>query len=170
MAGTLVGVPALQSQQTQFSVGAGAGVPLGTYDDVVRVGWQATGAVSFSTGSLPVAFQVDASIAQFSDETPLDIKNQLIYATFDPVYRFSSSLSTRFHPYVLAGVGVYHSKETGQDAFGGSATKFGLNAGAGLNFRVGRAELFFETRIHDVFTDGPNVTFLPLTLGVRFGR
>jgi hypothetical protein len=169
MAGMLVAVPALQSQQTRFSLGAGAGVPLGSYDDVVKVGWQASGAVSFSTPSLPVALQVDANVAQFSDETPFDIKNLLVYGTADAVYAFSSSLSTRFHPYVLAGMGVYHSEETGDDAFGGPATKFGINAGAGLNFRVARAELFFETRLHDVFTDGPNVKFLPLTLGVRFG-
>jgi opacity protein-like surface antigen len=159
----------VQAQQTRFSLGAGVGVPLGDFDDVVKLGWQATGGVSFVPRNLPVGIQVDASYSQFTDETPFDVKNQLIYGTADAVYRFQSDLSTRFHPYILAGVGVYHARETGADALGGSATNFGINAGAGLDFRAGNAALFFEGRFHNVFSDGPNVKFVPINLGVRFG-
>jgi hypothetical protein len=168
-AGLLATAPRLQAQQTQFSLGAGAGIPLGTFDDVVKVGWQVTGAVAFAAWTLPVLLQVDGTYAQFSDETPFDIKNQLIYGTADAVYRFQSSASTRFHPYLIAGLGAYHSKETGNDALGGSATNFGINAGAGLNYRAGGALLFLDGRFHNVFSDGPNVKFVPITLGIRFG-
>ena len=158
----------MQAQQTQFSLGAGAGVPIGTFDDVVKVGWQVSGAVSFSPPDLPVSFQASANYAQFSDETPLDIKAQIIYGTADAVYRFRSALSTRFRPYLISGLGLYNSKDIGDDAFGDSATKLGINLGAGFNFRVARAELFLESRFHDVFTEGPNVKFVPLTVGLRF--
>ena len=168
-AGMLLAVSRLQAQGAEFSLGAGVGVPLGTYNDVVKMGWQATGAVSFAPGSLPVAIQLDGSYSQFSDETPFDIKNQLMYGTANAVYRLQSAEDRQFGPYVIAGVGVYHSKETGNDALGGSATKFGLNAGAGLDFKAGRAGLFLESRFHNVFTDGPNVKFIPLNLGIRFG-
>ena len=161
--------PALQAQGAEFSLGVGAGIPLGTYDDVVKVGWQGTGAVSFFPRGLPFGFQVDGSYAQFSDELPLDRKNQLIYGTANAVYKFESSEDTRFHPYLIGGVGIYNAKETGDDALEGSSTKFGINAGAGFDFKAGGAHLFIESRFHDVFSDGPNVKFLPITLGLRFG-
>jgi hypothetical protein len=50
-----------------------------------------------------------------------------------------------------------------------STTKFGLNAGAGFDFKAGGAGLFIEGRFHDVFTEGEDVKFIPVTLGIRFG-
>jgi opacity protein-like surface antigen len=165
----LMTASAVQAQQARFSLGAGVAVPLGDFNDVVKLGWQATGGVSFVTQSVPVGIQIDASYSQFADETPFDLKNQLIYGTADGVYRLQSHMSTRFHPYIVAGVGVYHAKETGADALGRSSTNFGINAGAGLDFRAGRAALFLEGRFHNVFSDGPNVKFVPINLGIRFG-
>ena len=50
-----------------------------------------------------------------------------------------------------------------------SQTKFGINAGAGFDIKAGSAGLFVEGRFHDVFTSVNNTTFIPLTIGVRFG-
>jgi outer membrane protein with beta-barrel domain len=166
--GMLLGAPALRAQGAQFSIGAGVGVPLGNFDDVVKIGWQGTAAVSFVPRSLPVGIQVDGSFSQFGDESPLDIKSQLIYGTANAVYGFATSEGSRFRPYLIGGGGVYNSKETGTDALGGSTTKFGLNVGAGFDFRAGSAGLFLEGRFHDVFVAGPNLEFFPLNLGIRF--
>ena len=163
-------VPPVRAQRAEFSLGGGIGVPLGIYNDVVKMGWQATGAVLLAPASLPVGIQIDGSYSQFSDETPFDIKNQLIYGTASAVYRIQSAENARFHPYLIAGPGIYSSKETGDDALGGSTTKFGLSGGAGVDFKAGRIGLFLEGRYHNVFTDGPNVKFLPINLGLRFGR
>jgi len=165
----LLGAPALRAQGAEFSLGGGIGVPLGDYDDVVKVGWQAMGAVSFGPGTLPVRIQVDGNFSQFDDESPLDIKSQRIYGTANAVYRFESSADSRFRPYLIGGGGVYNSKETGSDALSGSATKFGINAGAGFDFKVGGAGLFLEGRFHSVFVSGPNLQFIPINLGIRFG-
>ena len=118
---------------------------------------------------LPVGIQIDGSYSRFSDETSFDISNQLIYGTANAVYRFQSSADTRIRPYLIGGVGVYNSKETGDDALGGSSTKFGVNGGAGVDFKAGGAGLFLEARFHNVFVTGPNVEFFPLNLGIRFG-
>jgi opacity protein-like surface antigen len=136
---------------------------------VVKIGWQGTAAVSFTLRNLPIGAQLDGSFSRFSDETPFDISSQLIYGTANAVYRFQSSPETRIRPYLIGGVGVYNSKETGDDALGGSATKFGINAGAGIDFRAGSAGLFLEGRFHNVFVTGPNVEFFPINIGVRFG-
>lgn len=165
----LLGAPALRAQGAEFSLGGGVAVPLGNFDDVVKMGWQGTAAVSFAPRNLPVGIQVDGSFGQFGDESPLDIKSQLVYGTANAVYRFVSSADSKVRPYVVGGGGVYNSKETGSDALGGSTTKFGINAGAGFDFKAGSAGLFVEGRFHDVFVEGPNLKFFPINLGIRFG-
>ena len=159
----------LEAQSTRIFLGGGIGIPLGTYDDVVKVGWEGTAGVSFQPASLPVGIQVDGAFAQFSDETPLDIKNQLIYGTADARYQFASAAGSRFLPYLIGGLGVYNSKSTGDDALEGSTTKAGLNLGAGFDFGAAGTALFVEARWHNVFLEGDNLKFLPITVGVRFG-
>ncbi len=44
-----------------------------------------------------------------------------------------------------------------------------INVGAGFDFKAGGAGLFAEGRFHDVFTDGENLKFIPITVGVRLG-
>jgi len=166
---SLLGAPALRAQATEFSIGGGLGVPLGDFDDVAKIGWQGTAAVSFMPRNLPVGIQVDGSFSQFGNDSPLDIKNQLLYGTLNAVYRFASSESSRFRPYLIGGGGVYNSKLTGSDAPDGSTTKFGINAGAGVDFKAGSAGLFLEGRFHDVFVAGPNVEFIPINVGIRLG-
>jgi opacity protein-like surface antigen len=165
----LLGAPALRAQGTDFSLGAGIAVPLGDFDDVVKIGWQGMAGVSFWPQSLPVGIHVDGSFSQFGDESPLDIKSQLIYGTVNAVYQFETSEASSFRPYLVGGGGVYNAKETGSDALGGSTTKFGVNAGAGVDFKVGGARLFVEGRFHDVFVEGPNLQIFPINLGIRFG-
>jgi hypothetical protein len=165
----VLGATVLRAQGAEFAVGAGLSIPLGNFDDVVKIGWQGAGAVSFAPRNLPVGIQVDATFSRFSGEKPLDISNQLIYGTADAVYKFPSSEDSKLRPYLIGGLGIYHSKETGSDALSGSSTKFGINAGAGFDFLAGGARLFVEGRFHNVFVAGPNVEFFPLNVGVRFG-
>jgi hypothetical protein len=167
--GVLLVTPALHAQGAAFSLGGGVGIPLGTFDDAVKIGWHGTGAVSFVPESWPLGIQFDGTYSQFSDETSLDIKSQLIYGTVSAVYKFESSEDTSFRPYLIGGGGVYNSKATGSDALEGSSTKFGINLGAGFDFKTGGASLFVEGRFHNVFTEAENLKFVPLTLGIRFG-
>jgi hypothetical protein len=165
----LPGAPALRAQGAEFSIGGGVAVPLGDFDDVVKMGWQGTAAVSLWPRSVPVGIHLDGSFSRFGAESPLDIHSQLIYGTVDAVYRFASSKESSFRPYLIGGGGIYNSKETGSDALGGSNTKFGVNGGAGFDVPVGGAVLFLEGRFHDVFVEGPNLRFFPINVGVRFG-
>jgi Outer membrane protein beta-barrel domain len=159
----------LHAQGTEFSVGGGVAAPLGTYDEVVKIGWQGTAGLSFHAGSIPIGIRVDGTFAQFTDETPLDIKSQLIFGTANAVYRFPSSAAARLRPYLIGGIGVYNSKASGDDAPEGSATEAGINLGAGFDMAAGGAGLFVEARWHNMFLEGDNLKFLPITLGIRFG-
>ena len=162
-------VPSLQAQGAEFALGGGLGIPLGVFDDLVKLGWQGSAAVLFSPRDLDVGIRVDGNYAQFSDESALDIKNQLIYGTANAVYRFQSSQGSRFKPYLIGGGGVYNSKATGDDALEGSSTEFGINFGAGFQFEAGGTGLFLEGRWHNVLLEGDNVQFFPITLGITFG-
>jgi hypothetical protein len=175
----LLGAPAAHAQGAQFSLGGGLGVPLGDFDDAAKLGWHGLAAVSFVPEGWPVGIQIDGSYQQFSLDdgfTGADgLKNRLIQGTGNIVFAFNTAPDAQFRPYLIGGGGVYNSKITGEDDAGGvidtdgSDTNFGINAGAGFNFGAGGAALFIEGRFHNVFTEGSNTQFIPISLGIRFG-
>jgi hypothetical protein len=176
--GMLLGAPALRAQGAEFSLGGGVGVPLGDFDDAAKLGWHGLAAVSFVPNGWPVGIQIDGSYQQFSlDDAAFPgfdgLKNRLIMGTGNIVFKFKSSEESTFRPYLIGGGGVYNSKVTGSDDPGdvlpGGETKFGINAGAGFDFKAGSAGLFVEGRFHNVFTEGSNTQFIPITLGIRLG-
>jgi hypothetical protein len=155
----------------EFGVGGGLSLPLGDFDDAFKMGWHGTALVSIVPATIPVGFQIDGTFSRFSDDSPLDVKQQMIYGTGNIVYNFQTGEDSRFRPYLIGGGGVYNVDFKGDDVSSAieSVTKFGINAGAGFNFSAGSAGLFVEGRFHDVFTEGSNVKFIPITVGVRFG-
>lgn len=158
-------------QSFDFAVGGGVSIPTGDFDDAAKLGWQGMAAVRVFPQSMPLGFQVDGNFGRLSDESDFDIQSQLIYGTGNVLYRFSTSAETRFQPYLIGGGGVYNLDVKGDDAPAGveSETKFGLNAGAGFDFKAGSAGLFVEGRFHNVFTAGSDAQFIPINVGVRFG-
>jgi hypothetical protein len=170
--GMLVSTSALHAQGAEFSLGGGVDLPLGDFDDVAKLGFHGLAGVSVVPANWPVGIQIDGSYAQFKDDTPADIKFQFIYGTANIVYKFKTSEESQFRPYLIGGGGVYNFKPKGNGLLPGtddSQTKFGINAGAGFDIKAGSAGLFVEGRFHDVFTSVNNTTFIPITVGVRFG-
>ncbi len=170
--GMLVSTSALHAQGAEFSLGGGVDLPLGDFDDVAKLGFHGLAGVSVVPANWPVGIQVDGNYSQFKRDAPGDVKFKFIYGTANLVYKFKTPEESRFRPYLIGGGGVYNRKAKG-DALGvtfdESETKFGINAGAGFDIKAGSAGLFVEGRFHDVFTTGSNTTFIPLTIGVRFG-
>ena len=169
--GLLANANAARAQGAEFSLGGGIDAPLGTFNDGFKTGFHGLAGVSFTLPASPVGIQVDGSYSQYSDDSPLDIKEQLIYGTANVVWKFPTAAASMFHPYLIGGGGVYNAKPKGDDVSStvDSQTKFGLNVGAGFDIKAGAAGLFAEGRFHDVFTDGNNLKFIPITVGVRFG-
>jgi hypothetical protein len=158
-----------------FGVGGGVNVPLSDFGDQAKLGFQGTALVQFAPANLPVGFRVDGTYQQnnFSDDFATafgDGKVQQIYGTADVVYTFTTAESSMFHPYLIAGGGVYNGKAKFDGVSDSeSSTKFGVNGGAGFDYAVGSASVFLEARFHNVFTEGSNTTFVPITVGVKFG-
>jgi hypothetical protein len=186
MKGMLKGVAALAlstalfasaaQAQTPVSFGLGGGVslPLGDFGDAAKTGFHGTGLVEFQPASLPVGIRLDGTYHRigFSDlqEDFAGPGNfQMITGTLNGVYTFQTAAESKFHPYIIAGAGVYNFKANFDDFDDDSETKFGINGGAGFNMGMGSASIFVEGRFHNVFTEGSSTTFVPITLGVRFG-
>jgi hypothetical protein len=174
----LLGAPALRAQGAEFSLGGGVGLPLDQFDSTAKVGWHGLAAVSFVPTGWPVGIQIDGSYQQFNlDDEAFPgfsgLKNRLIMGTGNIVFKFKTSEESSFRPYLIGGAGVYNSKITGADDPGdvlpGGETKFGLNAGAGFDIKTSGIGLFVEGRFHNVFFEGDNLKFIPITLGIRLG-
>ena len=176
--GMLLGAPALRAQGAEFSLGGGVGIPLGTFDDNANIGWHGLAGISFVPNGWPVGIQIDGSYQQYSlDDNVVvgfsGLKNRLLMGTGNIVFKFKSSEESTFRPYLIGGGGVYNSKITGSDdpndVIPGGTTDFGLNVGAGFDFKAGGAGLFVEGRFHDIMMEGDDTKFVPITVGIRLG-
>jgi hypothetical protein len=171
--GMLLGAPALRAQGAEFALGGGVGFPLSTFDDAAKIGWHGLAAISFVPNEWPVGIQIDGQYQQYKLDGFTDTKERFVMGTANIVFKFKTSEESTFRPYLIGGGGVYNFKQTGEADPGqvleGGTTEFGLNAGAGFDFKAGGAGLFIEGRFHRVFNTGDDLQFIPITVGIRFG-
>jgi hypothetical protein len=187
MKGMLKGVAALalasalfttsaQAQTSmQFGIGGGATLPLGDFaDEASSLGFHGLVNAEFQPENLPVGFRIEGMFNRisFNDDLPVDGNFQIISGTANVVYTFMTAEESKFHPYLIGGVGMYNFKANVDDADSDSETKFGFNAGAGFNVAMGGAAVFIEGRFHQIMLGddaGGNVNMVPISIGVRFG-
>jgi hypothetical protein len=164
----LAATPALGAQQTQptegirFGVGGGLTLPIGDYADFDKAGWHVLGLIQFPISQSPIHARFDAMYGQTSHDVGSG-NTTLTGATGDLLYHLGNRAST-VRPYVLGGLGVYNF-----DGGGGSETKLAFGAGGGILFSIGTMHAFLEGRYMSVQTS-PSLNFLPVTLGLMFGR
>jgi opacity protein-like surface antigen len=123
----------------------------------------------------PLGLQVDAFYTRLGLEQDIDGHSRILGGTANAVFAFPGASPAR--PYLLGGVGVYNGK-TSVDGLGEteSETKFGLNAGAGFDFGMGKANLFADVRFHAILKGGVDTEtgdettayMIPVTVGLRF--
>ncbi len=80
-------------------------------------------------------------------------------------------------PYVMAGLGAFSVRDaiegSGSGTTSESTTKFGIDGGAGLAFKLGRLEAFVEGRVQNIYTEAGainagSIRAVPVTFGVLF--
>jgi len=181
MRGAAVGLAlALSAQVAQaqgglsFGLGAGVVVPSGSMADLNSTGYTGQASLRMQPAASPLGFQVDGFYTRLGLQNDIEGHSQMIGGTANAVYAFSGASAAR--PYLIGGVGVYNTKLT-LDGFGsGSDTKFGANAGAGFDFKLGAASLYAEGRFHTIFKAAVDAETLqettaymiPITVGLRF--
>jgi opacity protein-like surface antigen len=166
-----------ESGGVRVLIGGGSTLALGDFGDFFNNGPHGVLGLSFQPSGFPLGIRIDGMYHRISgDEDALgfdDLNTQIINGTGNLVYSFSTSTETAIRPYLLGGGGVYNIKAVGDDVLGDaeSDTKFGINAGAGFDYRATETlGIFLEGRFHLIFTEGDNTNVLPISLGVRIGR
>ena len=157
-----------------LGLGAGAVVPSGNMADAFSTGWTSQASLRLKPAVSPLGFQFDASYSRLGLNSDLvDGHTSMLAGTANAVFAFPSAAVAR--PYLIGGVGMYNMKaEIGNVS--GSDTKFGANAGAGFDLKLGSASLYAEGRFHAIFNGGfdsesleeSTAYMIPLTVGLRW--
>ena len=175
-----------------FAFGGGASVPIGTYKDALKAGWNGQGSVIFNLAGLPLALRADLNYNQFTFKNDLPFSpgasGGTVTTTDDITQQILGGLANitipldmgPISPYVTAGLAGFNIKTKLGDAIPGvdddSDTKFAVNGGAGLSLRLLGASAFIEAKITNVYTDKKFISnkelkalqFVPVTFGFVF--
>jgi hypothetical protein len=163
-----------------IGVGGGASVPTGNFDNGFKTGWNITVPIGWQSSESPWGVRIDGSYDRATGRTfgGTSLSDASIWSgTLDltlllPFGNGGTGL------YFMGGGGVHHfaygnsfNSSTPVPYTGttsGSQTKFGVNGGVGLNFSLGAASMFVESRYISVFTPGKNTNYVPIVLGFKF--
>ena len=117
--------------------------------------WQFTANVVWSPGSGNNGFFLTGGVGAYSLHGVLTETGLVYYPPFcDPWYWWWC---------FPGGVG------TGNIVRGSeSSTELGWNVGLGYAFPTSTGQIFIEAKYHEISTDGPGVSYLPITVGFRF--
>lgn len=168
MALCVVAVRPASAQSIRWGVGAGLLMPMGDYGDFDKMGF--TGGLG-GTYNLPggVGIRVDASYGTTGEKSGVtDHSTKIMGGMASVVYAFGAAGPK---PYVMGGLGLYNVKiDVGGSSASETKVSFGFGAGVAIPLGTGGNRLFAETRYTSVSTSGSSTTFLPIVVGVSFGK
>jgi hypothetical protein len=193
-AGTLAAAALPQAARAQLSAGnplsvglsGGLAAPTSPLSNNVNSGYSVAGMLDVRPAAGPLSLRVEVGYDRFaykdSYQTYLarlaggsyEANTHYIRGNANLVYRLGSFSGLR--PYVTGGVGVYNNANgeslnlNGATTTynSGSTTKFGVNGGIGVDVPLSGITVFGEVRAHGVQTDGTPLTYVPVTVGIRF--
>jgi|SRR5687767_8872150 len=184
--------PQGSGRHVSFGFGGGASVPIGTYRDALKAGWNGQGSVIFNLAGFPFALRADLNYNQFTFKNDLPFStggpSGPITTTDDITQQILGGLANitvpinmgPISPYITAGLAGFNIKTKLSDAVAGaeddSDTKFAVNGGVGLSMRLLGASAFIEAKVNNVYTDKKFISdkelkalqFVPITFGFVF--
>lgn len=170
--GMLAVVPAttLSAQGLRWGVGAGALLPLGDYGDVDKLGWIVGGGATYWLTGGQIGVRGDFSYGQTKHDG-IGGDTKIAGGMASLVYGFGLSTASA-RPFVTGGLGYYNVDAEFTGFGSASESKFAFGAGAGVSFKLGTGGtgVTLATRFTSVSTSGSSTTFLPIVVGVSFGK
>lgn len=163
---------ALQAQASSdkpisFGVSGGLSILNGDIADGYESGYSVAGHVGIKPAGLKsLRFRGDVSFDRWGAKRFDDISLRSLGIAGNAIYDFPVQSASTIRPYILGGVGVYNVKVSADN--GDSWTKAGLQAGGGVEFRLSGFSTFVEAKYVNVFTEGFDLRYTPITFGVRF--
>lgn len=164
-----------------FGIGGGVAVPVSDAKDAFNNGFNGQGFVRFNLHQLPIQPRIDFTFSKFDVkdvhlQTPGSSGTGQIFAGIANV-QFALTHSGTIRPYIVGGIGAYATKTDINgvpNVSGKSSTDFGINAGAGVLFKLGTmVSGYAEGRIDNVYSNkglinADQVQVVPVTFGVVF--
>jgi hypothetical protein len=154
----------------RYGIHAGALLPMGNYADFDKLGWVAgAGGTYWLTGG-SLGIQVDGSYSQTSHDG-VPGKSNIVGGLASLVYGLSPATASA-RPFISGGLGYYNVKVDDGAGTSVSESKVGFGIGAGVSLKMGTSSnrIIIATRYTSVSTSGSSTTFLPLTVGLSFGK
>ncbi len=159
--------PAMAQGHLRYGVQAGLLMPIGDYGDLDKMGFVGgVGATYWLPGTGNIGVRGDLSYSQTSHDV-IDGNTKIIGGMASFVYALMPA-SSPARVLLTAGVGYYNLKESSTSS---SDSKVGFGGGLAVAFKMGTGStrLVVGTRYTSVSTD-PKMNFLPITVGLSFGK
>lgn len=159
-----VAAPTLSAQGIRWGVSAGVLMPMGDYNTIDKMGWVVGGGATYwlTGGQLGVR----GDLAYSTTKHDLGGDTKIIGGMASLVYGLGPA-SASMRPFLNGGVGFFSI-----DGGGGSDTKIGFGIGGGLMFKAGTGgmRVVIATRYTSVSDNGATLSWLPITVGLTFGK
>jgi len=154
----------------RWGVNAGVLLPMGTYGDGDKMGFVGGLGATYWLPAGSIGVRGDLSYAQTSHDGGISGNTKIIGGMASLVYALNPA-SAPARVMITGGVGMYNVKvDVGGTS--GSETKIGFGGGAAVAFKMGTGStrLVLGSRFTSVSTSGSSITFLPITVGLSFGK
>lgn len=153
-----------QANNFEFTIGAGAAFPTGSFGDHHDVGYNLNVGIGTKQATTPLGFRLEGMYNEWNVSGVGDFKRHaggvLANATYD--IPLSPAGKNKNNP----GNTLYGIGGLGWLGTGDGDTHLGWNIGGGFRFPLTGFSAFVEARYHSV-SDG-NVKFVPVTFGLAF--
>jgi hypothetical protein len=148
----------------QLGFALGAAIPLSDFGKSFSTGYNVTGTLGFNPAGMPVGFRIDAAYNQFSAKGATNVNAKIADVSGNVV--FSMTGTPEVTPYLIGGVGYYHTSSS--VAGSTSSNNVGFNVGGGLKVPLSGFGVFAEARYNHFTANSATFSFVPITVGVMF--
>lgn len=161
------------AQSLELSLGGGATQPSGDFGDAAKLGWHVLGTISVFPSDATYAIQGTG----FYGQNKFDGTGGDTFKLYGGLLEFRLDLRSgaAFRPYFMAGGGLTHVSGGAASSAPPPAISFGdtkgtFSGGIGVAYEGKSGVGFFaQARYVNVFFSGPDLSFIPLSAGIRVG-
>ena len=162
--------PAMAQGSLRYGISGGVVLPMGDYNTADKMGFVGGVGATYWLAGQPIGIRGDLSYSQTSHDGGVSGNSKIIGGMASVVYALNPATAPA-RILVSGGVGMYNVK-LDFGGVSGSETKIGFGGGAAVAFKLGTGStrLVVGTRFTSVSTSGSSISFLPITVGLTFGK
>ncbi len=168
--GVVAARPVMAQGSLRYGVSGGVILPMGDYNTLDKMGFVGGAGATYWLAGQPIGIRGDVSYSQSSHDGTLTGNTKIIGGMASVVYALNPA-SAPARIMLTGGLGFYNVK-IDVSGTSGSESKIGFGAGAAVAFKLGTGStrLVLGSRFTSVSTSNSSTTFLPITVGLSFGK